>query len=277
MKTAGQAPPEAAEPIDASGIAVVVFLALVALPMVLFLWAPWPLETKALAVLHGLGAQRPSRSLWFGRDRLPLGARMTGVYGGELVTQLYLLARGRLRAVRLPSLAIVAALGVFVALMAVDGLNSLAQDLGRPTAYPPSNALRLATGGLAGTTLGVALWLLLGRAIWAPALRRRTPVLHGWWDLLSLLGAVAALCLVAGCGWSPLFAPLAVLQVVEALLALGLVCLAVIEVGRGSGACGVRELAGPACGALLAAYLALLGSASLRAFLEAGLHLKELS
>ena len=119
--------------------------------------------------------------------------------------------------------------------------------------------------------------MLLGRAVWDPALRRSAPVLRDWWDLLSLLGAVAALCLVAASGWTPLYGPLTVLQVASAVVALGLVCLTVIEVGRGSCARDVRELAGPACGALLAAYLALLGSASLRTFVEAGLHLKELS
>jgi len=255
----------------------VAFLGLVGLSLVALVLAPWPLQTKTLAILHGLCAQRPSHSLWFSRERLPFDARMTGIYGGFFMTQLYLLARGRLRAARLPSPPIVIALGLFMAAMALDGFNSLAQDLGLPTAYTPANSLRLATGGLAGTTLGVALWLLVSAAVWSPRVRRTARVVTGWRDLAAMLGLVTAFCLVTASGWPPLFDPLSVVLIAAAVLALLLVCLAVIELGKGSRSRHMRDLSGSACGALLAAYLVLLGTASFRAILEAGLHLKELS
>ena len=74
------------------------FAGLLAVSVAGFLLAPWSIEVKSIAILHGLCAQRPSHSFWFGSDRLPFDSRMTGIYGGFLVTQLYLLARGRFRA-----------------------------------------------------------------------------------------------------------------------------------------------------------------------------------
>src|SRR5262245_31628876 len=59
------------------------------LVVLLFLAAPWSLEHKAHAALHGLCAQRPSHSFTFGSSTLPFDARMTGIYGGFLGASVY--------------------------------------------------------------------------------------------------------------------------------------------------------------------------------------------
>ena len=97
----------------------------------LFLLAPWPFVTKVHAFLHGLCAQRLSHSYLLGGTALPFDARMTGIYGGFLVTFCYLLAMGRARAwgeFRRPVLVL---LGLFVVMMGIDGSNSTLRDFGR--------------------------------------------------------------------------------------------------------------------------------------------------
>src|SRR5215211_1548630 len=74
-----------------------------------FFCLPWSFEHKAHAYLHGLCAQRPSHSLIMGELALPFDARMTGIYGGFLVTSSYLLLRGRFVAWRLPDRPVLAA------------------------------------------------------------------------------------------------------------------------------------------------------------------------
>src|SRR5436305_8156522 len=48
----------------------------------LFFAAPWGVEHKAHALMHGLCAQTPSHTLRFGTHGLPFDSRMTGIYGG---------------------------------------------------------------------------------------------------------------------------------------------------------------------------------------------------
>src|SRR6476620_7328003 len=115
------------------------FFGLLATSVVLLIAAPWSVDTKFRAVVHGLCAQRPSHSYALGGTNLPFDARMTGIYGGVMTTVLCLLARGRWRAITLPSRGILAALVGFVSLMGADGVNSTLQDFGLPYAYEPQN------------------------------------------------------------------------------------------------------------------------------------------
>src|SRR5919199_4078964 len=119
----------------------ILFFWLLGLSMLALLLAPWPIQEKAMAILHGLCAQQPGHSFWFGDRRLPFDARMTGIYGGFLISQLYFLLRQRLRVTEIPSLAIVIALTLFVVAMGVDGFNSLLSGIDQPTLYEPSNLL----------------------------------------------------------------------------------------------------------------------------------------
>ena len=132
------------------------FFGLLAASIVGLVAAPWPLVAKFHAVVHGLCAQRPSHSFALGGTNLPFDARMTGIYGGTLTTILFLLARGRWRAMRLPSPGIIAVLVLFVVAMGLDGINSTLQDFQLPYAFEPNNYLRLGTGLLLGVPLCTA-------------------------------------------------------------------------------------------------------------------------
>lgn len=248
-----------------------VFVLLAGLSLLVFLGVPAPLETKSLALLHGLCAQTPDHSFWFGVVRLPFDARMTGIYGGFLVTQLYLLTRGRVRAAGLPSLPIVLLLGGFAVAMGIDGFNSLLDDTGLPAIYPPTNALRYITGALMGTTLGAFLWLLTAATLWRPDLTRREPALRGWRDLAAVLVLASGFGLAAGSGVPALYTPITLLLIGAAVLALFEIALVLIMLGRArvSAAATPRDLAGPALGALLGAYATLMLLSAGRYALEA--------
>ncbi|MCO5221192.1 MAG: DUF2085 domain-containing protein [Thermomicrobiales bacterium] len=152
-----------------------------------FLAAPWPFETKAHAVMHGLCAQTPSHSFYFQGLVLPFDGRMTGIYGGVLSAFLILLALGRHRAAGLPSSGSLVILLLFVVAMAVDGFNSLLTDLQRWHPYQPSNELRLLTGWMAGVAIGTVVVMLVGMTFWrSPRVSQRV-VSHWWLPILMVL------------------------------------------------------------------------------------------
>lgn len=120
----------------------------------------------------GICAQLPGHSFFPGGEQLPLCSRNTGIYLGFATTFLYLAASRRLRASRLPGLAVLVALGLAVALMALDGFNSLFLDLGLPHLYQPANWLRLITGLGAGTAMAAAIVPVASGLIWRTDVRR---------------------------------------------------------------------------------------------------------
>jgi uncharacterized membrane protein len=246
-------------------------LALVIVPALAFIAAPWSLQDKALAALHGLCAQQPTHSLYFGGARLPYEARMTGIYGGFAVTVAWLLARGRWRAGGAPPVGVLLALGAGVLLMGLDGLNSTLLDMRLWHAYAPRNELRLATGLLTGAGLGVFVWLLLGQVAFAPTAQRRVRVLRGYRDLAALLATLALSGALIDMRWAPLWAPLTCLLLLATVVSLaGLLLAFVLLLGRRECRARLaRELAGPACVALLAAYALIGCSAGGRFLLEA--------
>jgi uncharacterized membrane protein len=198
--------------------------ALVAALAAAFVLAPWPLSVKAQAVLHGLCAQRPSHSLTLGGATLPFDARMTGIYGGFAVTTLYLLARGRFRAFRLPSRGTLALLVAFVAAMAVDGTNALLVDLRIDPLYAPDNRLRLATGLLTGVSLGVMLCFLVATTVWRRGDWARRTV-SGPGEVALIVALQIPFAAVALSGWGVLYAPVAVGLVVAAVVAVSALAL----------------------------------------------------
>jgi len=145
-------------PLFIAGVAAVALTA--------FVIAPGDIAFKTHMALHGLCAQRPSHSLQIGGATLPMDARMTGIYIGAAATIIWLVAARRLRSARTPSLPVLALMAFFVLALAVDGFNGLLVDLQFRTLYEPSNLLRLATGVLAGTALGVALGHLFASSVW---------------------------------------------------------------------------------------------------------------
>jgi uncharacterized membrane protein len=247
------------------------FFGLLAASIVALVAAPWSLAEKFHAVVHGLCAQRPSHSFALGGTNLPFDARMTGIYGGALTTILFLLARGRWRAMRLPAPAIIAMLVLFVAAMGVDGVNSTLQDFRLPYAYEPNNYLRLGTGLLMGIALGVMVSYLLNATLWAWG----TPaqLLSGWRELAALLAVVGGVFLLIISGWGWLYLPFAIALVggaVAVVLTLALSFL-ILVYGRENRARRASDVAGFASIALLLGYAVMALIAVGRWYLERSL------
>ena len=198
-----------------------------AMVLVGFLLAPGDLAWKTHVVLHGLCAQRPSHSLQIGGVTLPMDARMTGIYLGAAVTILWLVAARRLRATRVPCHAVLALLAAFVVVLAVDGFNALLVDLHFPAPYEPSNTLRMATGLLGGTSLGVALGHLFAGSIWAQGNRQRAVVTQPV-ELLCPIGVSGAIAVLAFSDIPLLYGPFAVGLLVAAVGVFWLLALVVM-------------------------------------------------
>ncbi len=111
-------------------------------------------------LLSGLCHQLPEHSLTFGGLPLPLCARCTGLFTGAALTFLILWAVDRGRTGGLDG-RLAALMGLLGAAWLVDGVNSLGSFWrSRPFLYPPSNALRLATGLGMGFAVGTLLYIV---------------------------------------------------------------------------------------------------------------------
>ncbi len=247
---------------------VLVFWGLIAASVLALFVGPWPIATKLHAVVHGLCAQRPSHSFVLGETYLPFDARMAGIYGGVLTTLVFLTARGRWRALRLPSLPILALIAGFVVLMGLDGVNSTLQDFGLPYAYEPDNRLRLASGLLMGLALGVLLCYLASATLWAYVVD--VPILRGWREVAVLLGCLGAVYLLITSGWGWLYVPVALALVGGAVVTVMLLALStlILAYGRENRARRPADVAGFASAALLIGYAVMAAIAVGRWYLE---------
>ena len=144
---------------------------------------------KALCVTC---TQRLDHSLTFGFTALPLSARCVGVYSGALLGVLVLLALGRARATRLPSLSVLAVLLLFLLAFVVDGVNSTLCDVAGVGFYPDGNVWRLATGLGLGLTFALIAYPLIAGAL----LPRTTGSLSPARNLRDLLPYVLTVAVV---------------------------------------------------------------------------------
>jgi uncharacterized membrane protein len=194
--------------------------------VVVFVSAPGGFAEKSRNVLHGLCAQTPSHSFSFGGLLLPFDGRMTGIYGGSLVTSAYLALRGRVFAWGNPPLRIVVTLAIFVVIMAVDGFNSLLLDLGLWHPYEPQNELRLITGFATGVSLAVVLAWLLGSSVYRVG--RNQAGIQDFRDLgwIWLAFVPYAGLVLSGASW--LYIPLSVTLMLSAWLTLALLALVIV-------------------------------------------------
>ena len=197
------------------------------LALATFVLAPGDLASKTHMALHGLCAQRPSHSLQIGGSTLPMDSRMTGIYIGALATVTWLFAAGRLRSTRVPSRSVLSLLVLFVLALAVDGFNALLIDLRLPTLYEPSNILRIATGMLTGTALGVALAHLFASSMWGGGDRELAVVTRPV-ELLAPIGVSAAISGLALVDLPLLYAPFAVGLLVAAVGVFWLLAIIVL-------------------------------------------------
>ena len=240
-----------------AGLLMVVFVA--------FLLAPGSVAWKTHIALHGLCAQRPSHSLQIGGTTLPMDARMTGIYIGAAVAVGWLVAAGRVRAIKTPSLPVVFTLAVFVLALAADGFNALLVDLGSAHPYEPSNELRLATGILAGTTLGIVIGHLLAASMWSQANRQRAVVASPL-ELLMPIGISSAIATVAMVDLPILYAPFAVgllVATVGVFSLLGMIVVALVT-DRGWSQDAIEELAPLVVAGVIGAIVTIAGLSWLR-------------
>lgn len=194
--------------------------------VIAFLAFPGAWGAKAHSVLHGLCAQTPSHTFTFDGQPLPFDGRMTGIYGGALVTFAWLAIAGRLRFYGDPPRRVVAVLAACVVAMGVDGVNSLLKDLRLWHPYPPENVIRLVTGFGTGVALAVILAWLLASSMWNVA--RPKPVLRSFGDLRGVAfgGLIFGTAVLSG--WGPLFVPLSGVLMASAWLTLSVLMLVVV-------------------------------------------------
>jgi uncharacterized membrane protein len=191
-----------------------------------FFGSPGGYAESARSVLHGLCAQAPSHTIQFDGRALPFDARMTGIYGGFLMTFVSICAMGRLWRFGNPPTKIMVLLASLVMAMAVDGFNSLLNDLQQWHPYEPSNWMRVITGYGTGVALAVGLSWLVASTTWHLGSSRIAVDSFG-----VLLPAATGLLLLGSMLWARpgwLHLPVTILLVVSAWSTVSLLILVMV-------------------------------------------------
>jgi uncharacterized membrane protein len=194
------------------------------------------------SIAFGICPQRPSHSLFFAGQQMPIEARMGGIFAGFVIGTAYIAAIGRGRAWRMPDRATTLILLAMVAWMGFDGLNAFLYDLQLPHIYAPALSVRLATGLLAGLATAGFVVPAFNSSVWQTGLD--TPPLSTGWHLLGSV-AILALYWAAGLsGWPALFLLVSIPAVLGVpLLLLALAVMIVASVTRKTNcAMNVRQL-----------------------------------
>lgn len=223
--------------------AIVLGVALVA-----FLFIPFPLLDKFYMIGFGICPQRAGHSYFLGETllpgeaslralipalnivapnqatKLPVEARMYGMFAGFLVTWVYSFAIGRGKAALMPGALILFTYISFIALMGVDGVNATVRDLHDaglpiPFAYLPRLDLRFATGWLCGIAMAGIILPVVNYCLWRDAQPRA--LFERWRELLPLLGIGLVILILFTLGSGLYFYPLAVLAPLGILATLG--------------------------------------------------------
>jgi uncharacterized membrane protein len=150
-------------------------------------------------LLSGVCHQIPEHSLMIGGQPLPLCARCTGTFLGVPVGLLALWSAGQGRRSGMPRGGVWLALAFPVVAWALDGVNSLINQItGRAWLYEPNNVLRLVTGMGLGLVLSALLYPVIHYAVGQQA--RDEPVLSRLRHVaaLPLAGSALVMVLLAG-------------------------------------------------------------------------------
>ena len=236
--------------------------------LALFLTPGASLEWKLYAIVHGLVAQQ--HNIFLDGMQLPICARNIGIYSGFLITLVYLWVSGRRCAGGLPAKPLMALLGVFVLVMAVDGFNSLLGTIGQPQLYPSRNDLRTVTGAGMGMTIAAAFLFVFNRSLRQNVDKQQSVI--GWrdWGIVLALNGLMTLAVYSGLGF--LYWPLAFLSffgLVGELFVINVLIVSLL-MGYGGSITFVRDLARPATFALLTNLL-IIGALALLRFASEGL------
>lgn len=245
------------------GLAVALALGALLLPVSTF-------DRRLQLIVSGVCSQ--AHYLHIGPYTMPLCARNTGIYAGFAATLIYLLAAGRGRAAGLPALPIVGLLALGVVAMGVDGLNSLALDVGGYHLYTPDNRLRVVTGIGMGAAVGVFILAVFNVSLRADA-RLDQPILGGWADVGGIAAVGAVLYALLFFAPPALYYPLAMFSVVGiggVLFAMNTFVAAMVT-GFEARVRSLGQLARPATFGLLLTVLELAVLAGLRVLMERSL------
>jgi Predicted membrane protein (DUF2085) len=215
--------------------------------LVAFLFFPLPLLDKFYWVGFGICPQRAGHSYFLGETmlpgeealraavpflsvvapdqgtKLPVEARMYGMFAGFLLTWLYSFAVGRGRAASMPGAIILLTYVCFISIMGFDGINATLFDLNNaglpiPYLYAPHLELRFLTGWLCGIAIAGIVLPVVNYCLWRNAEPRA--LFERWREILPLLfvGGVIFVLMTTGSGL--FFYPLAVLAPVGILATL---------------------------------------------------------
>jgi uncharacterized membrane protein len=240
--------------------------------LMVFLVAPGALPGKLLLAMGGVCGLRPAHSYFIGGMQLPLEARMTGIYGGALITLAMLLTLRRLGARRLGDKPVFGVLMLFFLSMAGDGINSTLTDLGLPHLYESTNLTRLVTGLLSGVAIAAVLVWLLGVVMTSHAPETRRAVIRAPWDLAAALVLNAGFAALVLDGSAALYYPVALISVAGVVAVLASVVFMVIVAmgGLAGQMTRLRQLFIPGALAVLITFAVLAMTAAARWTVTAG-------
>lgn len=221
---------------------------LVAIALVAFLLVPAPLTDKFYAIGFGICPQRAGHSYFLGETllpgegplraalpflnvlapsiatKLPIEARMFGMFAGFLVTWIYSFLIRRGKAAVMPKPSILVAYVAFIAVMGFDGVNATVKDLHNaglpiPYLYEPRLDLRFVTGWLCGIAMAGIILPVVNYCLWREAQPRA--LFARWRELLPLLGVGGLILILFTTGSGLFYYPLAVLAPAGILATLG--------------------------------------------------------
>ncbi len=152
---------------------------------------------RTIPQLNAIDPQQPTK--------MPLEARMYGIFAGFLSCWLIALALGRRRASLMSPPWLMVVFVAFIAMMGFDGVNATLYDLNAyglpiPFLYAPRLDLRLATGLLSGIGIAGITLPVINFALWQDSETR--PVFSTPADLATLLiwNAIIFVLVVSGSG-----------------------------------------------------------------------------
>ncbi len=216
-----------------------------------------PGQTMSMAYWVGYAVchQMPSHSFFMGKHQMPLCARCTGTFLASLITVLWFLVVKRDKSTLLPPLPIEFVLLAFLAIWALDGLNGTLAELDLFHLYAPGNSIRMVSGLLAGTSIGVFAVYLFNNVVWK--LPKEEPLAKNPDDLAIILALDGLLSLMVVFGPSWLVLVLGVLGILGVLVLLWMFMLSILLmlVGKVGAFVEWRDLLWAGLAALLAAAL----------------------
>jgi hypothetical protein len=223
-----------------------------------------PGEVELLQSLPALESIDPTQT-----TKMPLEARMYGIFAGFLVTWALALISGRGHAVLMPPPWMLALFAAFVVLMGLDGVNATLFDLNAaglpvPFLYAPRLDVRLATGLLCGMAMGGIILPIVNYSLWRARLAQ--PIFADLRDLATLLVWIALLFALVVSGSGLFFYPVSLLGVLGVIALIGALNIVMLLsfFRLDAAATNWRETLNPIAGAVLLAALELGGLSLLR-------------